>query len=148
MITINQVVFNKKNQKGTIKRIITKSTGYVLVAYENGSEKKEMAFNLTDESGKPLRKAPKKSESEPKELSPLEQVISHLKTINYLCYGDRNGLSYQIWANDVYKIQQAAERVGNRFIQDVCESVDRYYKISDKQAYCLAVFAISNNVEF
>ena len=40
MITINQVVFNKKNQKGTITRIITKSTGYVEVAYEAGFTKK------------------------------------------------------------------------------------------------------------
>ena len=56
MITINQVVFNKKGQKGTITRIITKSTGYVEVSYEAGFSKKEMAFNLTDENGVSLKK--------------------------------------------------------------------------------------------
>lgn len=40
MIAINQVVINKKGQKGTITRIITKSTGYVEVSFEDGSIKK------------------------------------------------------------------------------------------------------------
>lgn len=60
MITINQVVFNKKGQKGTITRIITKSTGYVEVSYEAGFSKKEMAFNLTDENGVSLKNHPKR----------------------------------------------------------------------------------------
>ena len=74
MITINQTVINKKGQKGTITRIITKSTGYVEVSYENGTTKKEMAFNLTDENGNALKKAPKKAE--PKPVSPLQAAIA------------------------------------------------------------------------
>lgn len=39
---------NGSNGEGMITRIITKSTGYVEVTYDNGKVKKEMAFNLTD----------------------------------------------------------------------------------------------------
>ena len=48
---------NGSNGQGTIIKIITKSSGYVLVDY-NGTEKKEMAFNLTDENGVSLKKNP------------------------------------------------------------------------------------------
>lgn len=60
MLQVNQTVVNKKGQKGTITRIITKSTGYVEVAYTDGTSKKEMAFNLTDENGNPLKKSLKR----------------------------------------------------------------------------------------
>ena len=52
---------NGKKGTGTITKIITKSTGYVEVTYEDGSVKKEMSFNLTDEDGISLKSTPKKS---------------------------------------------------------------------------------------
>ena len=58
-INIGTKVFNKKNQEGTITKVITKSTGYVEVTYSDGSVRKEMAFNLTDENGESLKAAPK-----------------------------------------------------------------------------------------
>lgn len=164
MITIDQVVFNKKNQKGTITRIITKSTGYVEVAYEAGFTKKEMAFNLTDENGVSLKKAPKSetagmSRGEKKRhkdareieafnsLSPLQQAISKLQWINNCIFGDRNSMSYQISAEMYASIEMKAKEVGNDFIASICQSVDKYMKCSDKQAYCLAKFAIDNEIK-
>ena len=164
MITINQVVFNKKNQKGTITRIITKSTGYVEVAYEAGFTKKEMAFNLTDENGVSLKKAPKSetagmSRGEKKRhkdareieafnsLSPLQQAISKLQWINNCIFSDRNSMSYQISAEMYASIEMKAKEVGNDFIASICQSVDKYMKCSDKQAYCLAKFAIDNEIK-
>ena len=44
--------------KGTISLIITKSTGYVQVTWESGKVSKEMAFNLTDESGESMKAKP------------------------------------------------------------------------------------------
>lgn len=44
---------------GTITKIITKSTGYVIVKYDNGQTRREMAFNLKGEDGNPLKKRPK-----------------------------------------------------------------------------------------
>ena len=41
----------------------------------------------------------------------------------------------------------AAKDAGNDFIASVANSVDKYMKVSDKQAYCLAKFAIDNNIE-
>lgn len=146
MVKINEVVFNKKGQKGVIKSIITKSTGYVLVAYENGVEKKEMAFNLTDESGKALRKAPKTYA--PKALSPLQEAIRTMQWVNGITAGDRNSMTYKLWVEIVYKIEDAAKNANNTFIASVCASVDRYMRVSDKQAYCLAKFAIDNNINF
>ena len=55
---------NGKKGTGTITAIITKSTGYVEVTYDNGTVKKEMAFNLTDMDGISLKSTPKKRNSE------------------------------------------------------------------------------------
>ena len=61
-INIGQQVRGSKGN-GTITAIITKSTGYVEVTYSNGTVKKEMAFNLTDENGETLKSAPKKTKT-------------------------------------------------------------------------------------
>jgi hypothetical protein len=53
-IQIGAKVF-KNNCEGTISRIITKSTGYVEVTFVNGQVKKEMAINLIDENGQPMK---------------------------------------------------------------------------------------------
>lgn len=145
MITINQVVINKKGEKGVITRIITKSTGYVEVSYEAGFTKKEMAFNLKDENGVSLKKAPKKAESKP--VNPLEEAIAKMLWINGCVAGDRNSISYQISENILTKVELAAKEANNDFIASVCQSVDKYMRCSDKQAYCLAKFAIENNIE-
>lgn len=145
MITINQVVFNKKGQKGTITRIITKSTGYVEVSYEAGFSKKEMAFNLTDENGVSLKKSPKKAEL--KALTPLEEIQNKMMWINGCASGDRNSMSYQISAEMLSKIEMKAKESGNDFIVSICQSVDKYMKCSEKQAHCLAKFAIENEIK-
>lgn len=164
MIAINQTVINKKGQKGTITRIITKSTGYVEVSFEDGSKKKEMAFNLTDENGVSLKKAPKsetagmtkgekKRYKDAKEieafnaLSPIQQAISKLQWINGCVYGDRSSMSYQISEKMLAKIEMAAKEAGDDFITSVSKSVDKFMKCSDKQAYILAKYAIENNIE-
>ncbi|HMO62229.1 MAG TPA: hypothetical protein PKC39_08280 [Ferruginibacter sp.] len=56
-IEIGVAVVSQKYGKGVITKIITKSTGYVEVNF-NGSLKKEMAFNLMDENGQPLKSKP------------------------------------------------------------------------------------------
>lgn len=145
MITINQVVFNKKGQKGTITRIITKSTGYVEVSYEDGFSKKEMAFNLTDENGVSLKKSPKKAE--PKASTPLEEAQNKMMWINGCVSGDRNSMSYQISEEMYANIELKAKEIGNDFIASVCQSVIKYMKCSEKQAYYLAKFAIENNIK-
>lgn len=53
-------ISSPKYGSGTISRVITKSTGYVEVKYSNGSIRKEMAFNLNGEDGKPLKITKKK----------------------------------------------------------------------------------------
>lgn len=56
-IQIGATVISKKFGQGEITKIITKSTGYVEVNY-NGTLKKEMAFNLTDENGESMKAKP------------------------------------------------------------------------------------------
>lgn len=165
MITINQVVLNKKGQRGTISRIITKSTGYVEVAYEDGSTKKEMAINLTDENGVSLKKSPKSetsgmSKGEKKRrkdaaeiaaynsLTPINKAIADLQAINNCVAGDRHSMSYQIVEEMLAKIELQAKELNNDFIASVCQSVDKYMRCSDKQAYCLTKFAVENNIKF
>lgn len=60
-IQVGATVVSAKYGKGTITTIITKSTGYVEVDY-NGTVKKEMAFNLTDENGESMKAKPVKKE--------------------------------------------------------------------------------------
>lgn len=146
MVKLGLTVFTKKAQKGTITKIITKSTGYVEVTLEDGTIKKEMAFNLTDVDGKPVRKAPKKAVEKP--LSPMEQLCNRFKFINACCRGDRNGLSYQLCEEDLANVEMAARAKGNEFIQSVAQSVLRWMSCSDKQAFCLARFCVENDVKF
>lgn len=56
-IQVGATVVSKKMGEGVIVKIITKSTGYVEVNYD-GVLKKEMAFNLTDETGEPVKPKP------------------------------------------------------------------------------------------
>ena len=56
-IQIGATVVSSKYGEGEITKIITKSTGYVEVSY-NGTIKKEMAFNLTDENGESMKAKP------------------------------------------------------------------------------------------
>lgn len=51
-------IVNSKHGNGVISKIITKSSGYVEVKYNSGTTRKEMAFNLRGEDGKPLRNKP------------------------------------------------------------------------------------------
>jgi len=59
---------------GVITKVITKSTGYVVVNY-NGFEKKEMAFNLTDENGVALKS--KKSDKSAEKLHVKLSITAH-----------------------------------------------------------------------
>jgi len=58
-VAVGSVVYDNKGNKGVINSIITKSSGYVTVKYENGTVSKQMAFNLKGEDGNPLKKKPK-----------------------------------------------------------------------------------------
>lgn len=109
------------------------------------SQKKEMAFNLTDENGVSLKKSPKKAEL--KALTPLEEIQDKMMWINGCASGDRNSMSYQISAEMLSKIEMKAKESGNGFIASICQSVDKYMKCSEKQAYCLAKFAIENEIK-
>lgn len=133
MLAINQVVFNKKNQKGKITRIITKSTGYVEVAYESGVSKKEMAFNLADENGASLKKSPKKPE--PVKVDPINTWQDIAMSVN-----DK-------WnCNSTWKLaEQTFGRIdakGNSFIESLLDSMFQKGRLSEKQAYYLAKYGI------
>lgn len=56
-------------------------------------------------------------------------------------------MSYQISAEMLSKIEMKAKESGNDFIASICQSVDKYMKCSEKQAYCLAKFAIGNEIK-
>lgn len=133
MITINQVVLNKKGQKGTITRIITKSTGYVEVSYENGAKKKEMAFNLTDENGVSLKKAPAKKEAV--KVNPIIVWQNIAMSVN----NKWNENSTWVLAEQVFGRLDAK---GDAFIESLLDSMFQKNRLSEKQAYYLAKFGV------
>ena len=133
MITINQVVLNKKGQKGTITRIITKSTGYVEVTLENGIISKEMAFNLKDENGVSLKKAPAKRE--PVKVDPVKVWQDIAMSVN-----DK-------WnSNSTWKLAEQTfgklDAQGDSFIESLLDSMFQKGKLSEKQAFHLAKFGV------
>lgn len=58
-VAVGSKVWDAKGKSGTISSIITKSSGYVTVKYDDGSVSKQMAFNLKGSDGNPLKKRPK-----------------------------------------------------------------------------------------
>ena len=155
-------VGTKTNGGNTITRVITKSTGYVELTRADGSTFKDMAFNLKDKDGNPLKKKPKSSgmsRGEKKRardareiaifdsLPNLQKIKKSLLWINGTVFGDRNSLSYQLWIEILQPIQDLAKEKGNDFIVNVCDSGIKYMKLSEKQAYYVARFADENGIK-
>ena len=59
-VAVGSIVIDAKGKKGVISSIITQSTGYVVVKYDDGTVSKQMAFNLLGLDGNPLKKKPKR----------------------------------------------------------------------------------------
>ena len=136
-IQIGARVFNKKNQEGTITKIITKSTGYVEVSYLNGTTKKEMAFNLTDENGEALKATPKARE---RVLTMAEKIQNEKEfLLRSLTPCEREDHYATVsWFENILKEN------GNDFIDSLTESYVRR-RLSEKQAYYLAKFIVENS---
>lgn len=140
-INIGTKVFNKKNQEGTITKVITKSTGYVEVTYSNGIVKKEMAFNLTDENGESLKATPKAK----------KQTITISDKINSTKQGllDAN-TRYNQSLLDAYMDALNKVDTDNQFINSLIDTfaktINGQSRISEKQAYYLAKFMVENNI--
>lgn len=141
-IQIGATVFNKKNQEGHISRIITKSTGYVEVIYNDGSKKKEMAFNLTGEDGQPLKSTPKPAK--PRVLTTSERIQKQKeKLLNVR----------ETWAASTTSVIVDilnGHRTDDTFIDSL---IDAWFKakssgwnFSEKQAYYLAKYMVENDL--
>ncbi len=74
----------------------------------------------------------------------IQDLKKKLLWINACVYGDRHSLGYQISAEHFAKLE--LHENANSFVKSVCDSVVKYMKISEKQAYCLARFASENNI--
>lgn len=57
-MAVGSRITDSKGHKGTISKILTASSGYVEVKYDDGSVGKQMAFNLYGDDGNPLKKKP------------------------------------------------------------------------------------------
>jgi hypothetical protein len=124
-----------KSGTGVITKVITKSTGYVEVTYAGGAVKKEMAFNLANENGEPLKQKPATRESNPKPADRRPFVANTIKAA--VNEGDSKG------ALILRKIEESS-------MTDIVSSIVRFAKtkftISDKQAYVLACFCEEKNI--
>ena len=143
-----------KNGNGTIAQIITKSTGYVLVNWENGKATKEMAFNLTDMEGnalkaKPGKKAPKADTRTPQQKM-AQKLVEWAATERWnqnsffnIALEDLAGFLQKIMALDCFaaKIAETVDKSINPYGHHVAN-------ISEKQAWILACAAVENNIEF
>lgn len=127
-------VNNRKNEHGVITKIITKSTGYVEVRYDDGSVKKEMAFNLTDNEGKALKATPKEHKAAAPSLAQrIESQKNYLLRVNYPEAREAN----MVTENELNHMAK-----GSDFIESLKDAwFDAYMgekSFSEKQAYYLA----------
>ena len=140
-INIGTKVFNKKNQEGTITKVITKSTGYVEVTYINGLIKKEMAFNLTDENGESLKATPKAKKQTMTIADKIESTKQGLLDAN---------TRYNQSLLDAYMSALNKVNTDNQFINSLIDTFAKASigtgRISEKQAYYLARFIVENNI--
>lgn len=136
-IQIGARVFNKKNQEGTITKIITKSTGYVEVSYLNGTTKKEMAFNLTDANGEALKATPKARERVLTMAEKIQNEKEYLLRSLMPCEREHHYATVS-WLESILKENN------NDFIDSLTESYVRR-RLSEKQAYYLAKFIVENS---
>lgn len=156
-IEVGTPVKSDKRGTGIITKIITKSTGYVLVKYDNGTEYKEMAFNLNDAAGQPLKAKPEQKSRRQKDAeaiaafnaqSNLEKIKQSIMWINGKVQGDRNSLGYQLISERLAGIYLVAKEKGETFIVDVINSVEKYMRASEKQAFVIARFADQNGIKY
>lgn len=136
-------VNSRKNGHGVITRIITKSTGYVEVRYDNGSIRKEMAFNLSDGEGVPLKAMPKKREYTPSTEDRIQGEKANLLLVNDPINNNSNDTT--AWHLDKYG--ELAKK--SDFINSLMDAWFRVHvshsgRFSEKQAYYLAKFIIEN----
>lgn len=141
----------KNAQKGEIINIITKSTGYVEVRWENGKTSKEMAFNLTDENGEALKSKPV-AKAIVDTRTPQQRMADELVALaNVSCKYNR---SYcDIAANQLGSFIAKMRNVAG-FASQIAATVDKSLNaygsqvayISAKQAWVLANAAIENGI--
>lgn len=140
-INIGTKVLNKKNQEGTITKVITKSTGYVEVTYVNGTVKKEMAFNLFDENGESLKATPKAKKQTMTIADKIESTKQGLLDAN---------TRYNQSLLDAYMSALNKVNTDNQFINSLIDTFAKASvgtgRISEKQAYYLAKFMVENNI--
>lgn len=140
-INLGTKVFNKKNQEGTITKVITKSTGYVEVTYINGLVKKEMAFNLTDETGNSLKATPKAQKRTITTADRIEGTKQGLLRVNEYRYDNL----VKVYMSALDKVHTE-----NKFIDSLIDTFAKatigIAKLSEKQAYYLAKFVVENNI--
>lgn len=142
-IYVGAKVENKKGQKGEITRIITKSTGYVEVTFENGSKGKEMAFNLKNEAGEPLKAMPKPRKA--RVLTTADKIQIWKKEVLKVNV-------HEMYNEDSLKLLDSmlsSTRDANDFQKSL---VDQFFKarfgkgrISEKQAYYIAKYIVEND---
>lgn len=140
-INIGTKVLNKKNQKGTITKVITKSTGYVEVTYINGLVKKEMAFNLTDENGESLKATPKAK----KQIMTISDKIEITKQ-GLLAVNNHHHDSLVDAYMEVLNKVETENTFINSLIDTFAKASIGTGRISEKQAYYLAKFMVENNL--
>lgn len=164
-IYVGAKVASAKHGAGTISKVITPSTGYVEVTFDNGSFSKEMAFNLCDGDGNPLKSKPKSETSgmtrgQKKRyndakaiaafdaLTNLQKIKQFIMWINGKVHGDAGNMTVRAIQNLFIEVESFAKEKGNTFVIDVMNTIRKTYNASEKQAYVIAKFADDNGIVY
>lgn len=130
---------NGKLGKGTITRIITKSTGYVEVRYSNGTLKKEMAFNLYDNEGNSLKN------NRPTKVMEKPNIMED----NIRCWANiAMSVNEQLNQNPTWKLAESKygsmNTNGNKYIENLKSIMFTQNHLTYSQAYQLARYGVES----
>lgn len=78
----------------------------------------------------------------------LDKIMQSIMSINGKQQGDRHSLGYQIISERMDRIANVAVNKGETFVVDVINSVEKYMRASEKQAYVIAKFADDNGIQY
>ena len=163
----------KEKLKNKLKFYGDKDSGYIFLSggkYTISKKDREQINKwISEDNNKALNeyfdnrtnkrpKKPKKTRSEKNQEEKVRSQKNHsnrgneqniknsILSINGLVLGDRYSTGYQIISENLAEIKYIAKEKNNQFIQDIAQSVNKYMKASEKQAYALGKFAHDNGL--
>lgn len=131
---------------GDVKTLVIKYAGLIK---EDGTPFAEgPTFTAKKNKGQKRRERDAKELTAFNSMPNLDKLKNSILGINGKIPGDRNSLGYQIISEQLAGIYNVARDRNNTFVMDVIDSIERYMRASERQAFVVAKFADENGIKY